>query len=503
MRDTTIHLHSSFQIGQVDPRIFGGFLEHMGRAVYEGVYDPKSAHADEDGFRTDVLDAMRRLRYTVMRYPGGNFVSGYHWMDGIGSREQRPTVRDLAWQSTEPNQIGTDEYMVLCRKMGWTPMLTVNLGTGTPEEARNWVEYCNSPAGTKYADMRVANGGEEPYGIKLWCLGNEMDGPWQLGHVPADQYAIRAQQAAKMMKDTDPTIEMVVCGSCTTRLPTYLEWDRQVLEYVGHYADYISLHRYVGNENDDTPDFLAISNSIDRQIEEMDAVCRYVEGKPGLAPAWLGKKRAYLCFDEWNVWYRARGGEYQDGQGKFAPHLIEEVYNLEDALVVAGFLNSFIRHADVLKIANIAQIVNVIAPILTKGDDMLIQSIFYPLEMYAKRRDGISLRSVVQGPTYEGKTNGQVAVIDASAILDAQKLHVFAVNRSVDEPAAVHVNLADREIAAMENAELLTGPDAKAANSFEQPSLIRAQPFDGVSIADGKATVELPPLSIAAMTFRL
>jgi alpha-N-arabinofuranosidase len=502
MKDTTIHLHSSFQIGQVDPRIFGGFLEHMGRAVYEGVYDPDSAHADEDGFRTDVLAALGRLQYTVMRYPGGNFASGYHWMDGVGPREQRPTVRDLAWQSTEPNQIGTDEYITLCRKMNWAPMLTVNLGTGTPEEARNWVEYCNSPVGTKYADMRVASGGEQAYGVKLWCLGNEMDGPWQLGHVPADQYAIRAQQAAKMMKDTDPTIEMVACGSCAVDLPTYMEWDRQVLEYIGHYADYVSLHRYVGNANDDTLDYLAISNSIDQQIEEMDAVCRYVQGKPR-HPSWLGKKRAYLCFDEWNVWYRAREQQHMDGQGKFAPHLIEEVYNLEDALVVAGFLNSFIRHADVLKIANIAQIVNVIAPMQTRGDELLIQSIFYPLEMYTQRRRGISLQPVIQGPTYEGKTNGRVAVIDASAIFDAQELHVFAVNRSVGEFAVVRVDLADREIAALGSAELLTGPDAKAANSFEQPDVVKAQPFDDVSIADGKATVELPPLSVAAMTFRL
>ena len=206
MKDTSITLHTDFQIGEVDPRIFGGFLEHMGRAVYQGVYDPDCAHADKDGFRRDVLSALERLQYPVMRYPGGNFVSGYHWTDGIGPREQRPTVRDLAWQSTEPNHIGTDEYITLCRKMGWTPMLTVNLGTGTPEEARNWVEYCNSTIGTKYANWRAENGNEQPHNVKLWCLGNEMDGPWQLGHVPADQYAIRAQQAAKMMKDVDSTI---------------------------------------------------------------------------------------------------------------------------------------------------------------------------------------------------------------------------------------------------------------------------------------------------------
>ncbi|MBN1219220.1 MAG: alpha-N-arabinofuranosidase [Anaerolineae bacterium] len=497
MKDTTINLHSGFQIGPVDPRIFGGFLEHMGRAVYQGVYDPDCAHADEDGFRTDVLDALKRLQYTVMRYPGGNFVSGYHWTDGIGPREQRPTVRDLAWQSTEPNLIGTDEYITLCRKMNWTPMLTVNLGTGTPEEARNWVEYCNSPTGTKYADWRMANGNEQPHGVKLWCLGNEMDGPWQLGHVPADQYAIRAQQAAKMMRDTDSSIEMVACGSCNVDLPTYLEWDRQVLEYMGQWADYISLHRYVGNENNDTLDYLAVANSIDRQIEQIDAICRYVQGKH------RSPKRTYLCFDEWNVWYRAREQKYTDGQGKFAPHLIEEVYNLEDALVVAGFLNSFIRHADVLKIANLAQIVNVIAPILTEGDKMLIQSIFYPLEMYAKRRTGISLQPSVQGPAYEGKTNGQATYIDPSAILNHGQLNVFATNRHPVETATVHLNLADGEISSLVNAELLTGPEAATANSFEQPHLVQAQSFTEVRLAHGQATVELPPLSVLAVTLQL
>jgi alpha-N-arabinofuranosidase len=373
-------------------------------------------------------------------------------------------------------------------------MITVNLGTGTPEEARNWVEYCNAPAGTKYADMRVASGSPGPHAVKLWCLGNEMDGPWQLGHVPADQYAIRAQQAAKMMKDVDRTIELVACGSCGVGLPTYMEWDRQVLEYLGDLADYISLHRYVGNRDDDTPDYLAITRAIDHQIEEMDAVCRFVQAKR------RSGKRAYLCFDEWNVWYKNR---QMNGEGKFAPHLIEEVYNLEDALVVAGFLNSFIRHADVVKIANIAQIVNVIAPILTRGDEMLIQSIFYPFEMFSRRRDGISLRPIVSGPTYEGKTNGQVPYIDASAILNGNRLHVFATNRSLEDPAGLRVRLSDGGLAALEEADLLTGPDAKACNSFEQPDVVRTVPFTEVKFAADEAFLELPPLSVVAMTFRL
>jgi alpha-N-arabinofuranosidase len=494
MKQTTINLNGAFQIARVDPRIFGGFLEHMGRAVYEGIYDPARACADTDGCRTDVLEALQRLKLTAMRYPGGNFASGYHWQDGIGPRSQRPTVRELAWQSIESNHFGTDEYIRLCRKMDWTPMLTVNLGTGTPEEARNWVEYCNCPPGTRYADLRTSNGNNQPHAVKLWCLGNELDGSWQLGHVPADQYAIRAQQAAKMMKDADKSIEVVACGSCGVTMPSYMEWDRQVLQYMGENADYISLHRYAGNKDNDTPDYLAVTNAIDRQIEEMDAACRFVQAKR------KSKKRAYLCFDEWNVWYK---NKQMNGEGKFAPHLLEEIYNLEDALVVAGFLLSFIRHADVVKIANIAQIVNVIAPVLTQDDRLLIQSIFYPFEMIAKRRDGVSLQVAVNGPSYEGRKNGTVPYVDAGAILDGRKLNVFLTNRSVDETAKVRIFLADSGIVSRESAEILTGSDAKASNSFEAGDVIKTKSFDAITIEDGLACCKLPPLSFVAMTLNL
>lgn len=491
---TTLSLHTRFPIGPVDPRIFGGFLEHLGRAVYEGVYDPGNPRADAHGFRIDVLDALRPMRMTAMRYPGGNFASGYHWEDGVGPKEGRPRVRDLAWQSLEPNTFGTDEFLALCRTMDWTPMLTVNMGTGTPEEARNWVEYTNIPAGTKYADLRAANGTAEPYGVKFWCLGNEMDGQWQLGHVPADQYAVRAQQAAKMMKDVDRSIELVACGSCGLFMPTYMEWDRRVLGYLGDYADYVSLHRYVGNPEDDTADFLAVTNSIDRQIEEMDAACRFVQAKR------RSSKRAYLCFDEWNVWYK---NHQANGEGQFAAHLLEEVYNLEDALVVAGFLHSFIRHADVLKIANLAQIVNVIAPVLTRADAVLKQSIFYPFAMFAARRDGVSLQVALDGPTYESKNYGPTSFIDASAILGDGMLHVFLTNRSLEEAAEVTVEVADRAIVALQSGEILSGDDPKAANSFEQPNLVASLPFTEVSVAHDRATIALPSCAVAALTFHL
>ncbi len=497
MDRTKIILHRDYQIGQVDSRLFGGFLEHIGRAVYEGVYDPLSKHADGQGFRMDVLDSLKRLNFTTMRYPGGNFSSGYHWMDGVGPRASRPVIQDMASHSIEPNQFGTDEFICLAQRMGWTPMMTVNLGTGTPEEARNWVEYCNAPVGTKYSNMRAANGSSEPYGVKLWCLGNEMDGPWQIGHVPADQYAIRAQQAAKLMKDTDPSIELVVCGTSIINLPNYMEWDRTVLEYVGDFADYISLHRYAGKWKGDTADYLAVTNSIDQQIEEFDAVCRYARAKMH------SKKRYYLCFDEWNVWYRTQNDESVDGHGKMAQHLVEEEYNLEDALVVAGFLNSFIRHADVVKVANLAQIVNVIAPILTRGDDILLQSIYYPLLLYAQRREGISLRTVVQGPGYESEMNGFAHFVDASAILGEGVLHVFLVNRSLDEQAVVEILPAGIRLDSVKSAELVTGPHADARNTFDMPDVIHNQPFNNILLEESGATVQLPPLSITAISFNV
>jgi alpha-N-arabinofuranosidase len=497
MEKTTLHLHTAFTVDEVDPRIFGGFLEHLGRAVNDGIYNPGSAHADDLGFRKDVQAALGRLRFTAMRYPGGNYVSGYHWLDGVGPRENRPTVRDLAWQSIETNQVGTNEFLALSERMDWTPMMAVNLGTGTPEEARNWLEYTNVEGGSKWCDLRREHGYEKPWNVKLWCLGNEMDGPWQIGHVPAEHYAITAQQTARMMKMCDSSIELVVCGSCAPELPTYLEWDRKVLEHCRDDVDYLSLHRYVGNPADNTAEYLAVTNSIDRQIEATDAVCR---------SAWHAKKtakRVFLSFDEWNIWYRARDGEHVDGKGKFAPPLLEEQYNMEDALVAAGFLNSFIRHADSVKIANLAQIVNVIAPIMTRGDEMFLQTIFYPIEMFAKRRTGTSLQVRVDGPGYVSREHGPVSYLDSSAILDGKRLSVFLVNRNLDEPMDVEIRLANASLIGLVDAEFLAGADPKAVNSFETPHRVHPCDHDDVVIRNGVATISLPPMCVYAGTLEI
>ncbi|HEY0868124.1 MAG TPA: alpha-L-arabinofuranosidase C-terminal domain-containing protein, partial [Fimbriimonas sp.] len=319
----------------------------------------------------------------------------------------------------------------------------------------------------------------------------------QIGHVPAEVYAINAQQTARLMKMTDPSVELVVCGSCAPDLPTYLEWDRKVLEHVKSDVDYLSLHRYVGNEDDDTEEYLAVANSIDRQIEATDSVCRSVWHTKKT------KKRILLSCDEWNVWYRARHGEHLDGKGKFAPHLLEEHYNLEDALVAAGFLNSFIRHADCVKIANLAQIVNVIAPILTRGDEMFLQTIFYTIEMFSKRRTGTALEVRVDGPGYSTAKYGHVNYLDSSAILNGDKLNVFLVNRSLHEPMEVVVDLADARIKKLVDADFLWGTDPKADNTFEHPHRVQSCTHDEVLVKDGVATVSLPPLCVYAGTFML
>jgi len=495
MNSATLHLHSQMRIGTVDPRVFGGFLEHMGRAVYEGVYDPKSAHADSDGFRTDVLAALKELNMTAMRYPGGNFASGYHWLDGVGPKEKRPVIRELAWQSVETNHFGTDEYIRLCRKLGWTPMITVNMGTGTPEEARNWVEYCNSPVGTRYADMRAANGSPEPYGVKLWCLGNEMDGIWQAGHVPADEYARRAQQAAIMMKGLDRNIQTIAAGSSGRFMHSYMSWDRTVLEYCWDQIDFISAHRYSNNDRQDSAWFLAEGVEIDRVIEDYKGLLGYVRGLK------RSNKQVYLSFDEWNVWYKDRNG---DGNWAAAPHLLEEVYNLEDALVCAQYLSSFIRHADTVKLACIAQIVNVIAPVLTRKEGSLIQSIYYPFLLYSKHAGGVSLSPTIITGTYKAGERGDVPAVDVSASYDAatHQLSVFLVNRDQGEPAAVDVHLSDANIDGVIGTDIMGGVDVKAANTWDQPNLVK--PFSGkATVINGGVHVKIPAPGMAVVRCHL
>ncbi len=486
-------------IGEISPLLFSGFAEHMGRCIYEGIYDPASPQADENGLRLDVLAALRELNFRSMRYPGGNFVSGYHWEDGIGPKDRRPARRELAWQSIETNQFGVDEFIHFCRDINSEPMLAVNLGTGSIQDAANLVEYCNAPTGSKYANMRAANGNEVPHGVKYWCLGNEMDGPWQIGHLDAVEYGKKAREAAKLMRLHDDSIELVLCGSSSSKMPTYPEWDRIGLEHCWDLVQYHSMHYYADNLENDSPSYLALSAAFEDYVETVTAVLRYVRAKT------RSKHDVYLSWDEWNVWYKAN--ELSDKRGRWteAPHLIEEVYNLEDALVVAQWLNVFLRRADVLKIACIAQIVNVIAPILTNADKLLKQTIYYPLLMFSQMASGNSLDLLVESPRYETKQFGDMPLLDVSSAHDeaAGRNSIFIVNRSLTERMPIEIYWGDAAPRRVSSAHQLAGNDPKAFNSWEDPNRLTTQAIYAPNIVDGMAQMSLPPLSFTALGVEL
>jgi alpha-L-arabinofuranosidase len=480
----------------LDRNLFGSFLEHLGRAIYEGIYDPGSSLSDSSGFRKDVMDAVRGIGVPMIRYPGGNFVSGYNWLDGVGPGADRPHVLDKAWNTLNSNQFGTNEFMAWCRLVGTKPLMGLNLGTGTPEQAAALVEYCNVEKGTRWSDLRRQHGIADPYHVQHWCLGNEMDGPWQIGHMTATEYGMKAVDAARQMRAVDPTLKLVACGSSGPAMPTYLEWDREVLEQSYDYVDGLSLHRYFGNTPDETggdsAKYLALNLTMDRQIEETLAVCDLVRGRKRSA------KKLWLSFDEWNVWYRARSGDAMNGHRQEAPHLLEEIYNLEDALLVGGLLNTLMRHADRVKIACLAQLVNVIAPLMTNPKGLFRQTTFYPYSWALEYGRGAVLDVLIESPsTYEVANMAPVPHLDVVGIANPEegKTVLFILNRDLSKAREVEVNwegaVANRLLASW----VLTGDDLKAVNSFDTPQKVAPKAADKPSSAAGRTRIELPPRS--------
>ena len=490
-----VYVDSRRVTAPLDRNLFGSFLEHLGRAIYEGVYDPGSKLSDTNGFRKDVIGEIRQMGVPIVRYPGGNFVSGYNWLDGVGPKESRPRVLDKAWNAINTNQFGTNEFMAWCKAAGTEPLMGLNLGTGTPEEAAALVEYCNLDQGTKWSDLRRKHGFAEPYKVKRWCLGNEMDGPWQIGHMTATEYGLKAQDAARQMRYVDPSLQLIACGSSGPFMPTYLEWDREVLEQCYDYVDGLSLHRYFTNAPADTggdsSKFLAMNLSMEQQIAETVAVCDLVRGHK------RSPKQLWLSFDEWNVWYRARSGDYTNGHHQEAPHLLEEVYNLEDALLVGGLLNSLLRNANRVKVACLAQLINVIAPIMTNANGLLRQTIYYPYSWALQYARGSVLNLLAQSPTYEVAKMGQVPYLDVAGTIDPGdgKVTIFVLNRDLSKPHVVEINWQDKTPGQVLVSSVLSGTDLKAFNSFEAPKHVAPQAFDKPSTTGGRTKFEVPARS--------
>lgn len=492
---TNVAVHRDFRISQIDDRLYSAFIEHMGRAIYGGIFDPDHPSADADGFRTDVLKFVRDLKIPAIRYPGGNFVSAYNWEDGIGPRDKRPVRLDLAWRSKETNKIGINEFGKWADMAGIDMMLAVNLGSAGLQDARNFLEYVNFPGGTTWSDLRHEHGVADAYDVKMWCLGNEMDGPWQIGHKKAVEYGRLANETAKAFKGFDRTIETIVCGSSNDSMPTYPEWERQVLEECYENVDYISLHKYFGNNSGDTLNFFGKIDETGRYIQAIGGAIDYVKAKK------RAKNDVYICFDEWNVWYHIREQDSRNiktWDWPEAPALLEETYNFEDALFVAGLMNEFIRRSDRVKIACIAQLVNVIAPIRAeKGGPAWRQTIYYPYQFASLYGRGTALNVSVDSATYDCRVADDVKFLDVAGVLDADGTTVtlFIVNRHLTETAELDVSLTGFGEPKLIEHLTMEGYGLRDTNDALSPERVVPSRGKGVAVEDGAVKGGLAPLS--------
>lgn len=492
-------------IGQVDNNLYGNFVEHLGRCVYDGIYEPGSPLSDEQGFRKDVLEAVKGLKVSHVRYPGGNFVSNYHWLDGVGPKDERIPRMELAWARLEPNTFGTNEFIQFCRKVGTEPYLSVNMGTGTIEEAQRWVEYCNVKEGSYYAELRKKHGFQDPYNIKYWSLGNEMDGFWQMGHLSAEDYSKKAREAAKLMKLTSPDIKLVAAGSSNYRPNADPdEWNATILHELRDVVDYIALHIYVGNPDNNYYNFLSTPMVCEQRTKLVRGMINKEMSKANRGT----RDPIYIAWDEYNVWYRARTDESMKGT-----RALEEPYNLEDALVIAGFLNVFVRNADIVKMANMAQLVNVIAPIWAEKEGIYKQTIYYPLSLFANNVKGTSLDVFVDCETYnteeffiglgESKTRQtNVPYLDVSATYNNGEVVLCVVNRNKDKAITTDILSQTGEFTGIFKVFEVNGPDVKAMNNFDKENVKTVAKSD-ISARGSKITYSFPAHSFTLINGRI
>jgi alpha-N-arabinofuranosidase len=476
----------------IDERLFGSFIEHLGRAIYGGVFEPGHPKSDTEGFRTDVLDLVRELRVPLIRYPGGNYVSAFNWEDSVGPVEHRPRRLDLAWRSVEPNTVGLNEFARWSKKAGAELMIALNLGTRGIDAARNLVEYCNHPGGSYWSDLRKSHGAAQPHGFKVWCLGNEMDGPWQVGYKTADEYGRLASEVGKAIKLFDPSLELVACGSSNTRMPTFPQWEATVLDHCYETVNYISLHNYFKNLSDDLPTFLAESLEMDNFIRTIVATADFIKAKK------RSRKTINVSFDEWNVWFHSRQADDKVEPWSVGPPLLEDIYTFEDALVVGCCLITLLRHADRVRIACLAQLVNTIAPIMTENmGPAWRQTIFYPFLHASLFGRGEVLETFIHSPSYENATHGTVPYLESIAThnREAGEVTLFAVNRNAQEELVIEGKIAGFDAYTVKEHIVLTHTDPKAANTKQNPMKVTPRTLTTARADKGALRAVLPPLS--------
>ncbi len=490
-KQSRVTIEKAYVIGNVDNRVYGSFVEHLGRCVYNGIYEPEHPQADAKGFRKDVAELVKELGISIVRYPGGNFVSGYRWEDGTGPISERPRRLDLAWRTLEPNAVGVGEFSDWCKMVGTEPMLAINLGTRGIEAALDFLEYCNHPSGTYLSDLRIKHGYKNPFDVKVWCLGNEMDGPWQTGHKTPEEYGRLAVETARAMKVLQPDLELVSCGSSSAQMATFPQWEAETLEHTYDAVDFVSLHQYFGNRDGDTKNFLARPMETDYFIKTVIAACDFVKAKK------RGKKDIMLSFDEWNVWYHSNADD-QDTMGKkpwqIAPALLEDIYTFEDALVVGGMLITFLKHADRLKMACMAQLVNVIAPIMTAtGGGICRQTIYYPLLHASVFGRGAALQPVVSTPKYDSKDYSDVPTLDTVAVWneEQEELTIFAVNRDLEDGMNIACDLKGFEDYAAVEHIALENDNLTAVNTVDAPDSVKPTVYSDTVTANGGGSFDI------------
>ncbi len=463
MKKAKIITDKHYIISDIDKRLYGSFLEQLGVAIYKGIYDPGNPLSDEKGFRKDIIDIIKEIDVPVVRFPGGNYVSGYRWEDGIGDKKQRPSRLDLAWFTTDNNEFGLNEFADWAKKANTEPMMAINLGTRGVESAQDIIEYCNHPSGTYWSDLRIKHGYKEPHNFKMWCLGNEMDGFWQIGTKTPYEYARLANETAKVMKWVDPSIELIACGSSAYHTPTFGEWEATVLDQCYDNIDYISLHSYYDNNAKDSADFLAHSDLFSEFIDSVIATCDYIKGKN------KKKKKINLSFDEWNVWSRQ---DLPYERWSSAQHRIEDIYKLEDALLVGGMLISLINHSHRVKIGCLAQLVNVIAPIMTTDTGYWKQTIFYPYFHASKYGRGTALNAIVDSPKFDTKNFTDVKAIETAIVenQENEEVTLFILNRSLEDDIELSIDLRQYEGYKVIDKIVLYNDDLNAVNTAENPN---------------------------------
>lgn len=444
--------------GMIDRNIFGGFAEHLGRCIYGGIYEPGSLQTDKEGFRTDVIKALRRLKMPLIRYPGGNFASGYRWRDGVGPADERSVRMELAQHDMETNRFGTNEFIDFCRKLKTEPYLVVNCGDGDMREARDWVEYCNGKGNSTLAELRRQHGYPKPHNVKYWGVGNEVDGHWQIGYKTPEEYARAFTEFSKVMKWTDPDIKLIASAISDWK-GTWVERTQLLLEQAADLIDYLSIHWYIGNPDNDFNAYMAVSELLEKRLSLYEGLIQAISLEKQI------KHPVFIAVDEWNVWYRTYPQEVREKMK------LEEIYNMEDALVTGVQLNAFIRHARSVKMANIAQIVNVIAPVLTRPDGLVLQTIFFPFEVYSRTCGGLALDPYWEGDTFSGGGYKGVRTLDVSATLDEAKkqLVVYVVNRSQSEEMDTVLLLTSGNFKGRITAYTVNGSYIKAENTFATP----------------------------------